>query len=143
MSGERPKLRLVGKEDEDLDDMFEDADDDLYAGEASAPRAKPPRLARSKSAFAIVPFDWLTDRKWDGVFAARVRLYLYLQYKSRRGAVPVRFTNAMAEEIGLARQNKMREIHWLVTQGLVTVIDADGATVRLSVTRQRLLPVSK
>jgi len=53
------------------------------------------------------------DRRWDSVFPARVRLYLYLQYRSHRGAKEVRLTNDEAGKLGLAKQNKMRDLRWL------------------------------
>jgi hypothetical protein len=134
---ERPKLRLLT---DDLEDVFEEVDDDLYAGEAPAPRAKPPRLPRSKREFTIVPLRWLTDRRWNNVFPARVRLYLYLQYRSHRGAKEVRLTNSEAEKLGLARQNKMRDLRRLEAKGLLTVVSAGNDTVRVSVARQRGLP---
>jgi hypothetical protein len=52
------------------------------------------------------------------MFPARLRLYLYLQIKSRRGSRPIRFTNAMATEVGLRRQNKMRALRWLEAKRL-------------------------
>jgi hypothetical protein len=138
---ERQRLRLVGKDD--LDDMLEDSDDDLYAGEGPTLKSQLPRLSRNKREFAVVPFQWLMDRRWDNVFPARVRLYLYLQYRSHRGAKEVQLTSVEAMELGLDRRNKMRELRWLEAKGLVAVTragKAGNATVRVSVARQRGLP---
>jgi len=134
---ERPKLRLVR---DDLEDVLEDDDDDLYAGEGPAPKAKPPRLPRSKREFAIVPLRQLMDRRWDSVFPARVRLYLYLQYRSHRGAKEVRLTNDEAGKLGLAKQNNMRDLRWLEARGLLTVVSTGSEMVRVSVALQRGLP---
>jgi hypothetical protein len=134
---ERPKLRLVT---DDLEDVFEEVDDDLYAGEEPAPKAKPPRLPRSKKEFAMVPLRWLTNRRMDDVFPARTRLYLYLQYRSRRGMQEVKLTNKEVGKLGLTKQNKMRDLRWLETRSLLTVASAGSETVRVSVARQRDLP---
>jgi hypothetical protein len=137
MSDERPRLRLVTDE---FEQALEDVDDDLYAGEGPAPKAKPPKPPRSKGEFAMVPLRWLMNRRMDDVFPARTRLYLYLQYRSHRGAQEVRLTNGEAEKMGLAKQNKMRDLRWLEARRLVTVVTAGSDTVRVSVARQRGLP---
>ena len=134
---ERPKLRLLT---DDLEDVFEEVDDDLYAGEEPAPKAKPPRLPRSKKEFAMVPLRWLTNRRMDDVFPARTRLYLYLQYRSRRGMQEVKLTNKEVGKLGLTKQNKMRDLRWLEARGLLTVVSTGSEMVRVSVALQRGLP---
>jgi hypothetical protein len=78
--------------------------------------------------FAAVPLDWLSDRRWDEVFPTRLRLYLYLVIKSRRGQKPVRLTNAMAAEIGLTKQSKMRTLRWLEARGFLRVVSRGSRT---------------
>jgi hypothetical protein len=145
VSGERPKLWLVT--DDTLEGALEAVDDDLHAGEGPAPNARPSpkhkRLSRIEVDFAMVPLPWLRDHTWYHVFPARTRLYLYLQYKSRRGTKVVRLTNDMAKEIGLAKQNKMRDLRLLEAEGFVTVLEvdrADSITVQVAVIRQPGLP---
>ena len=130
----RSKLRLVTGE---LEGVFEDVDDDLYAGEGPAPRAKLPWLPRSKKKFAMVPLRWLTSRRMDDIFPARARLYLYLQYRSRRGVQEVRLTNEEATKLGLTKQYKMHCLRQLAAKGLVSVVSSENETVRVSVSRYR------
>jgi hypothetical protein len=83
-------------------------------------RTAPSRMPREKD-FARVRLRQLLERTWDGVFPERCRAYLYLVIASLEGRRPVRFTNSMATEIGLKRQNKMRALRWLEAAGLISV----------------------
>jgi len=77
------------------------------------------------------------------VLPARLRLYFYLQYKTRRGAKPWVLTKAEATALGLPRQNKMRDLRLLETQGLITVITRGMETATISVTPQPLVSPSE
>jgi hypothetical protein len=140
MKDGRPKLRLVNDADEDIEGLWDDDGDDPLLNEP-APRAKAPRLPRSKREFAIVPLQWLLNRRWDDIFPTRVRLYLYLQYRSHRGAEEVRLTNREAAKLGLGtKQEKMRVLRLLEDRGLITVMPTGPRTVCVTVARQRHLP---
>jgi hypothetical protein len=135
MTDEWPKLRLVTDTDEDLWD--EDGDDPLDAP-VPRTRTKPPGPPRRE--FAIVPLRWLRNRRWDDFLPPRLRLYLYLQYRSRRGAKEVRLTNGEAAELGIeTKQEKMRVLRLLEARGLITVLPGPG-TVCVTVARQRHIP---
>ena len=114
---ERPKLRLVGKDD--LDELWDDDGADLVEEAPAAARAKE-RLPRKRE-FARVPFSWLRMLERDGGFPAWIRLYLWLWYRSSEGKKPVRLTNEKATEVRLDRASKLRRLRHLETRGLVTV----------------------
>jgi hypothetical protein len=78
-------------------------------------------LPHGKKLFAKVPFDWLADRTWDGFLPQSMRLYLYLQIKSRRGARAVRLTTEMAAEVGLDRRGKVRALRALERHRLISI----------------------
>jgi len=122
---------------DDLDGVWEDDGADPLDEEPDqpAPQPKPARLPRSRKHFAMVPLSWLTNRAWDSYMPARQRLFLYLQYKSRRGTRSVRLSNAMAAEIGLDRHSKMRRLRQLETDGLVTFTLAGRGVPVVIVTR--------
>jgi hypothetical protein len=122
---------------DDLDDVLEDVGEDFYAGEGPAPKAKPAKPPRSKEKFAMVPLRWLMDRRWDNIFPARTRLYLYLQFTSHRGTQEMRLTNKETTKLGLTKQYKMRCLRQLAADGLVSVVSTDNETVRVSVSRHR------
>jgi hypothetical protein len=108
-------------------------------GDGKPTAARAPRLPRNEGLFAPVPLEELTDRSWDWMFPARVRLYLYLRIKSRRGAQTVRFTNEMAAAIGLPKQNKMRELRLLEKRGLVACARHGNRTPIVSVLMSPLI----
>jgi hypothetical protein len=78
-------------------------------------------LRPSKKLHGQVPIGWLCDRANDRYVPRALRLYLYLQIKSRRGVRPVRLTNEMAEEVGLDRAAKWLLLRTLERKGWVTV----------------------
>jgi len=114
---ERPKLRLVSKDD--LDEVWDDDGPDLLDEATATPPAKE-RLPRRRE-FARVPFSWLRMLERDGGFPAWTRLYLWLWYRSGEGKNPVRLTNEKAAEVRLDRASKLRRLRHLETRGLVAV----------------------
>jgi hypothetical protein len=50
-----------------------------------------------------------------------MRLYLFLQYRSRRGNQVLRLTNDMLAEVGIDRTNKPKYLKQLEGLGLITV----------------------
>jgi hypothetical protein len=78
------------------------------------------RSKRRKRRYGQVSIDWLADPAWREAMAPWLRLYLLLQYLTKRGEQSVRLTNEMAAEAGLDRHQKSRCLHELVTRGLVT-----------------------
>jgi len=78
-------------------------------------------LPRGRKLFAKVPLDWLGDRAWDGFLPQSMRLYLYLQIKSRRGARVVRLSTEMAAEVGLDRRGKVRALRALEKRRLISI----------------------
>jgi hypothetical protein len=96
-------------------------------------RPRGAKLPRNKGLFASVRLEWLTDRRYDELFPARVRLFLYLLIKSRRGTNPVQLTNAMASKIGISRQIKSRCLWWLSGHGLVKIENIGHSSVTVIV----------
>jgi hypothetical protein len=133
----RPHLRVVGDDvapppaveddnSDDLSDLWIDpgVGDPLAAPEVAdrGAKKKAPPLPRSGSRlFAVVYLDQLTDRRWDRLWPPLVRLYCYLQIKSRRGARTVRLTNEMAAEIGIDRKYKSDRLKALEALRLIKV----------------------
>jgi hypothetical protein len=65
----------------------------------------------------------LRDRRWDVLYPANLRLFLYLTIQSWNGRYEVSLTNEMAAEIGISdRGNKARHLKQLRDLGLITVI---------------------
>jgi hypothetical protein len=113
-SSERPDLRIVeGGRKPSIAEV-------LLLPTPLDPDAREP-LPRGRKLFAKVPLDWLGDRAWDGFLPQSMRLYLYLQIKSRRGARAVRLTTEMAAEVGLDRRGKVRALRALEEHRLITV----------------------
>ena len=133
----QPYLRVVGDDvapppavesddSDDLSDLWIDSGvgDPLAAPVGAGRRVKekaPPLPYNGRRLFAAVYLAQLTDRRWDGLWPARVRLYLYLQIKSRRGARVVRFTNEMAAEIGIGRGHKAERLKELEALRLIKI----------------------
>jgi hypothetical protein len=118
----------------DLSDAFL-PDDDEDEVTPQQPRRRP--LPRTNGLWDPVPLPCLLayqDRKWGTVFPPLSRLYHYLRIKSRRGAWPVKLTNAMASEIGLARQQKAYHLRQLEELQLVKVTRSGKRSVVVEMT---------
>jgi hypothetical protein len=106
------------------DDLFVDEEELTQAQPSETfPRQTPRRQPRNPDWWSPLPLKVLTDRKWDWLYPARVRLAHYIDITTRRrnGArMPVELTNKRAAEIGLAKQNKMRELRALAERGVVS-----------------------
>jgi hypothetical protein len=79
------------------------------------------RIPRSKEAFAKVELSVLMDSRQHDLFAPKIRLYLFLQIKTLDGRKPVRLTNAIAADLGLSRQHKIRCLRQLEAVSAVRV----------------------
>lgn len=100
------------------------ADDPLYEAPEHTPRHKKPR----QPLWTRVWESQLTNPVWRSFYPAKTRLLLYLRIRSNRGRWPVRFTNAMAAEIGLDRAAKSRCLHQLEADGLIEIEQAGKST---------------
>jgi len=117
-----PKLRLVADE---FESALEDVDDDLYAGEGPAPKAKLFRLPRSKKPFTRIFHSWLTDHE---LFPPLVRLLMVLVYRSHEGVRPVELTAKVAAEAHLPSRKRSYYARWLERLGAVS-LERDGQGV--------------
>ena len=99
-------------------------------------KARPEKHTRRRRHFAQVELAWLSNPDRQGAVAPWVRLYLLLQYATKRGERTVRLTTEMMAEIGISRQNKPRYLRQLEARGLVKVV-RDGHRV----SEVSLLPV--
>jgi hypothetical protein len=88
------------------------ADDPLYEAPEHTPRHKKPR----QPLWTRVWESQLTNPVWRSF------------YPANRGRWPVRFTNAMAAEIGLDRAAKSRCLHQLEADGLIEIEQAGKST---------------
>jgi hypothetical protein len=107
--------------------------DDGDCGEMSAARlrivvdnetpktASMPKPKKTKRRYAQADIDWLSHPVLKNKFTADWRLYLLLQYVTRRGTRSVRLTNELAAEAALDRHHKSRFLKQLEIQGLVKV----------------------
>jgi hypothetical protein len=87
------------------------------------PEAHKPNLSRiERRRFAQIPLTWLRDPTWQKKIAPDLRLYLLLQYATKRGSRSVRLTTEMLADVGIARQNKHRYLTQLEASGLVKVV---------------------
>jgi hypothetical protein len=113
-SSEAPTLRILegGRKPSIAEALLQPTPLDPDAGEP---------LPLGKKLFALVPLDWLADRTWDGFLPQSMRLYLYLQIKSRRGTRVVRLTTEMAAQIGLDRRGKVRALQALEKRRLISI----------------------
>jgi hypothetical protein len=94
--------------------------------EKTKPGARPGKSARKpkpkpKRRFAQIPLDWLGDPTWRKEIPPALRLYLVLQYATRRGTHTVRLTNDLLAEAGIARPHKGRYLGVLEARRLVAV----------------------
>jgi hypothetical protein len=71
--------------------------------------------------FAQIPLEWLSDPAWQRQIGPALRLYLVLQYATKRGARSVRLTNDLAAVAGLDRYHKSRCLRQLEARALVAV----------------------
>ena len=86
------------------------------------PKTAPaPNPKKTKRRFAQMDISWLSHPILKRKIAPDWRLYLLLQYVTRRGARSVRLTNELAAEAGLDRHHKSRLLKQLEIQGLVKV----------------------
>jgi hypothetical protein len=110
--------------------------DDPLLADPTHPKAKPSkpaRLPRTGRLFTPVELEWLKDPGRRGVFSAKVRLLLLVLVRSRRGARPVRLTNAMAAEVGVGRALKARCLQSLERDGFVSVQRRGRETIVVTV----------
>lgn len=123
-------------------DPFDDLEGAAYVvrPEIDGGQTKRQRLPRSPEQFAMVPLPWLSDRNWDALLPARSRLYLFLQWNTRRGTRPWTLSNAEARALGISANNKMRTLRSLETKGLITVTTTGKETAIVWVAPQALLP---
>jgi DNA-binding transcriptional ArsR family regulator len=99
-------------------------------------------LPPSKKLYGQVPIEWLCDRANDRDLSRAMRLYLYLQIKSRRGARSVRLTNEMANELGLDRAAKTRALKALEARGQITV-SREGKRLPIVIVRRLDVRISE
>jgi hypothetical protein len=95
--------------------------------------SKPGRLPRTRGLFTPVELEWLRDPARRGVFSAKVRLLLLVLVRSRRGARPVRLTNAMAAEVGVGRALKARCLQSLERDGFLSIQRSGRETIVVTV----------
>ena len=84
--------------------------------------------------FAQIPLEWLGDPVWQRQIAPALRLYLVLQFATKRGARPVRLTNSMAAGAGIERRHKTRYLRQLEAQDLVEVVRDGNRNPEVSLT---------
>ena len=96
-------------------------DDPLYKDPAVLEQRRRSRLLRSEQPFARVKLSVLLDSQQHDLFAPKIRLYLFLQIKTLDGRKPVRLTNAIAADLGLSRQHKIRCLRQLEAVSAVRV----------------------
>ena len=82
-----------------------------------------PRKVRStiEGNFSYITSDHLTDPAWWPEIPPRLRLYLLVQYRTKRSETAIRLSNEMAAAIGLSRQNKHRCLNELGARNLIGV----------------------
>src|SRR5262249_44807749 len=90
------------------------------------------RRPRIHEPFVAVPLQRLLDRSWDDCFPARTRLLLYLEYETKYGQQEVSLTNAVAADLGLNRQNKMRELRRLERRGRILLTTKGRSAVSVT-----------
>jgi hypothetical protein len=122
--GERPRLRLVGDNSGSGSHIFDDLEKARYVPRPEVEAAELKLQRRPGWYFAQVELAWLTDPERRSDFSPEIRLYLYLQIKSRRGLHPVRLTNLMLADIGIHAHNKTRYVRRLEARGLVKVVSS-------------------
>jgi hypothetical protein len=107
-------------------------------GEAVPPkRSATPVKARRR--FAQVGLDRLRDPVWQREAPARLRLYLLLQYLTKRGARSWTLTNDEAAAVGVVRQHKHRCLRELEARGLIRVIRKGGRNPEVALVPPGLL----
>jgi len=79
------------------------------------PKARPRQRRRRRQAdtddwFSPVPLWWLSDERFRKIYSARARIHARLWFETYNGTEPVTVTNELAAELGLSKQNKMREL---------------------------------
>lgn len=90
--------------------------------DAAEPKDRPTKSTpKLKRRFAQISLEWLSDPAWRGQIAPALRLYLVVQFATRRGARTVRLTNDMAAEAGIDRHRKSRLLAQLEARGWVKV----------------------
>src|SRR5215813_13171215 len=101
----------------------------------------PARRKRRKAEddlFSPTPLWWLHDKRFHKFINARSRVYHRLWFETYEGTEPARVTNVLAAELGLPKQNKMRELRWFEREGFL-VMELDGNRTPII----RLLPLSR
>jgi hypothetical protein len=86
------------------------------------PRRGPERLRRLPAPFVRVPVSWFTIGPRACPFGQRERLFLLLLHLSRWGQRPVALTSAVAQQIGLSRKERRRQLAQLEADGWVRVM---------------------
>jgi hypothetical protein len=104
-------------------------------GEPKARPTKPTFGPRPKQRFAQIPLHWLSEPYFRKRISPEVRLYLVLQYATKRGARVVRLTNYMAAEACITRQHKTQYLRKLERQGLIRIMHDGNRNPEISLTR--------
>lgn len=89
--------------------------------EQPAKSSRKPKSKPKRRRFAQIPLEWLNDPYFRRRISPEIRLYLAVQYATKRGARAVRLTNGMAATVGLSRQHKAHYLRKLEAQGLIQI----------------------
>lgn len=86
--------------------------------------------------FAKIPLDWLREPPATcGQIPPALRLYLLLQYVTKRGTRPMRLTNDMLAMARIVRQHKTRYLGVLERRGLIAVVRDGNRNPEISLVR--------
>jgi hypothetical protein len=86
-----------------------------------ADNGRPPEPKAGKRRFAQISLNWLSDPTWRKEISPALRLYMVLQYATKRGARAARLTIDLLAGAGIARQHKGRYLAVLEARGLIAV----------------------
>jgi hypothetical protein len=83
-------------------------------------KAISPKPRKAKREFAQIDLDWLGHPVWRKGIAPHLRIYLLLQFLTKRGTRSWKLTNAEAAQVGVSRQHKYHALRRLTIEGIIT-----------------------
>jgi hypothetical protein len=91
------------------------------------------RVSRSRKArgshFSQPPLWWLADHRFNKSIPARSRVLLWLWYATHEGRAEVRFTNEVAEALGISKQHKSDVLNALEAEKMAVLFKENSKTV--------------
>jgi hypothetical protein len=96
-----------------------------------------PTAARPRTkhrSFARIPLEEITNRDNDWLYTERMRVWVWILIKTQHGLVNARFTPPDAYDLGLAHQNRRRQLRYFEKRGRIKLLEIGAREVWIALT---------